>query len=420
MNTDADVSLESDKLERLLEDPSPAPPVVVVQERRRGIPSWLLFPLLFVIPACALLVYHRLVVMPKELEVLETRQALENLLVKGASASAPTSGAPVSEAGGNGAPAAGGNDKERAVVDPPASASLPPALALNASQPAVTGSDPSATKSSAPAAVPAAADEAIGGTASVSPPDASVARTDAAKAAEPAKSSNPDPNASKPSSRPALATGFDDDREFRLDNPNAPKTGFKEPGSPAPAAGNAEPVARKRDVPPAERPLPTKEETEREIQAEAEKKAEDFAAKLERRGDGLRARFTEDCVRFREELRDVLKNDRNKAGPEIDKIARRYSSECNPLLFAKAQDIWSSRATLDRKMKLVRALGVPESVILDFISAEMHKMIGSRKGPRTTAEVRVRAAIKLLSIDLPEETPAAQPDGGAVPGARPQ
>jgi hypothetical protein len=410
MNTDAGVSLESDRLERLLEDPSPAPPVVVVQERRRGIPSWLLFPLLFAIPFCALLVYHRLVVVPERLAALETRQRLEDELFKRASSSATS-------AGGNGAPGAGADDNERPAADPLAIASLPPALALNVQQPAVAVGDPAATGSPAPAAGPAPADKAIGATAPVGSPGARVAL---AKASDPPNASNPDPNAPKQASRPALSTGFDDDREIRLDAPDPPKTGFKEPGAAARGAGDAGPDVPNRDVSPAELPLPTKEDSERDIREEAEKKAEELAAKLERRGDGLKAQFAEDRVRFREEIREALKRDGNKAGPEIDKIARRYSSGCNADVFAKAHDIWATRAPLDRKVKLVRSVGAPESVILDFICADMDKMIGSRKGPRGRAGVRILAATRLLSINLPEETPAAQTDGGPVPGARPQ
>jgi hypothetical protein len=414
MHTDADVSLETDRLEQLLEDPSPAPPVVVVHERRRGLPSWLLFPLVFVVPLCSILVYHRLVVIPVN-QALEAQRAWDNQHAKAAPASLPTTGPPEALHS-----VTSGNDTERSPADPSASVSLPPALAGGDPPLAGTKHEPSVPTSPPPASgVPAAADKSVAASATVAPAGAVVAQTDAAKVAGPA--ANPDPNTPPRPARPALETGFDDKRELRLDDPDPPQVGFKEPGAPGPVAGGVQPDAQKRQLPAAEQPLPTKEENEREFKEEADKKADDFAARLEKRNEGFKAKFAEDRTRFREELADALTRDGTKAGPEIDKIAHRYSSECDGALFARAHDIWMSphrsQQTTSR-VNLLRSIGVPESVILDFMSAELHKAIGSRKGPRDSSGVRVMAAKKLLAIALPDEKPAAQPEVGKVAGPR--
>ena len=46
---DADLTLENEKLDQYLDAADPAPPVVVVQYRNRGIPSWVVFPLVALI-----------------------------------------------------------------------------------------------------------------------------------------------------------------------------------------------------------------------------------------------------------------------------------------------------------------------------------------------------------------------------------
>ncbi len=54
-----EVNLETDRLEELMESPPPAQPVVVIQYRSRGVPWYLVLPLLVLVPIGAVAVYHR-------------------------------------------------------------------------------------------------------------------------------------------------------------------------------------------------------------------------------------------------------------------------------------------------------------------------------------------------------------------------
>ncbi len=55
------LSLETDHLEQVIESPPPAQPVVVIQYRSRGVPWYLVLPLLIVVPLGAVGIYHRVV-----------------------------------------------------------------------------------------------------------------------------------------------------------------------------------------------------------------------------------------------------------------------------------------------------------------------------------------------------------------------
>ena len=54
-----DLNLETDHLEEVIESPPPAQPVVVIQYRTRGVPWYLVLPLLVLVPLGAVAVYHR-------------------------------------------------------------------------------------------------------------------------------------------------------------------------------------------------------------------------------------------------------------------------------------------------------------------------------------------------------------------------
>ena len=54
-----DLNLETDHLEEVIESPPPVQPVVVIQYRTRGVPWYLVLPLLVLVPLGAVAVYHR-------------------------------------------------------------------------------------------------------------------------------------------------------------------------------------------------------------------------------------------------------------------------------------------------------------------------------------------------------------------------
>ena len=53
------LNLEAEHLEEVIESPPPAQPVVVIQYRSRGVPWYLVLPLLILVPLGAVAFYHR-------------------------------------------------------------------------------------------------------------------------------------------------------------------------------------------------------------------------------------------------------------------------------------------------------------------------------------------------------------------------
>ena len=88
MKSDPDLTLETDRLEQLLETPRNAQSVVVVEYRNRGVPTWIFFPLIFMVPLGAIIVYHRTVTERYRVEAAQTRQSLDNLAAKGGASAA--------------------------------------------------------------------------------------------------------------------------------------------------------------------------------------------------------------------------------------------------------------------------------------------------------------------------------------------
>ncbi len=66
---------------------------------------------------------------------------------------------------------------------------------------------------------------------------------------------------------------------------------------------------------------------------------------------------------------------------------------------------------------MIRALDLPETVILDFLSDDFHAQVRTRNGPRNENEVRIRAAHRLLQLELPPEDamPVARPPADSTP-----
>src|SRR5271165_5995405 len=80
-----DLNLETDHLEEVIESPPPSQPVVVIQYRSRGVPWYLVLPLLVLVPLGAVAVYHRLYArthrtfVPPSSVDSSTRQAAEGM-----------------------------------------------------------------------------------------------------------------------------------------------------------------------------------------------------------------------------------------------------------------------------------------------------------------------------------------------------
>ena len=167
-------------------------------------------------------------------------------------------------------------------------------------------------------------------------------------------------------------------------------------------------------------PLPTKEENEREIaEAAARLRAQND---IGNRDSAIRADRLEEQLKFRDELRELLKTRGSQAGPDIAKLKQRYDYDLDPLKWDQARDAWRfSRApTFRDKVKLIRSLDIPETAILELMCSSIHPMIGKRQGPRDTNDVWVRAAQQLLLYDIPRVPPAgARSSGGSDAAAAP-
>jgi hypothetical protein len=166
--------------------------------------------------------------------------------------------------------------------------------------------------------------------------------------------------------------------------------------------------------------LPTKEESERQIQEEAARREAEILAQTETRGSEFRLQRYEEQFKFREELREVLRTQGDRAGPDIDGLAKRYGYDSDPNRYAQAHHVWRyTRLSQSEKVKLIRSLELPESVILDFLSDDIHPKVLARNGPRNESEVRVLAAKQLLRYPLPRPDAGERPRGNASAGGSP-
>jgi hypothetical protein len=194
----------------------------------------------------------------------------------------------------------------------------------------------------------------------------------------------------------------------RSDVAAAPASATKS-GDPPVAAGA--PAAR-----PAEPPLPSREEIERQINEEATKMREEQDRREVQQQEDLKALSDEDRRQFLDELEMVLKAHGKRAGPEIEQLAQRAGRKEDPKLLARARwVITESRASQRIKVRQLRAIGVPETVILDYLANTLNRKLGARDGPRTRDEVWVQAAGLLLRYS--RET--LRPAGAAAPEGRP-
>jgi len=450
--TDEDLSLESDRLEEKLEAATPEQPVVVIQYRNRGVSSWLFFPMMVVIPLGAILLYHRLVVQKYRVQAGESARLADNGI------EAPRSGRslPGSDQALPLAPGSQPNDPAQFQFGPFGSAGKP-APEAPAQSPAQ------------PAAVPAPALSVTVGSSGTLPAGPALGAAQGAAllpAREPAPARSPnDPPKIAASAQPPLpadSSPADGGKKAGprvrsvLPNPFAPDgpppaplprrdgTGPADPGgtvatqpgvspgeadagSKVPEAGAESLVARAGDTRagakgqdnPAGKRLPSYEENMRQIEEEAAKKRDEISASVEVREAEIRSRRFTERFKFREELRQILRLHGKEAGPEIDKLSRRYGFDLDPDRFDQAVKTWRSpRLSLPLKVRQIRALDLPETVILNFLSDDLHLKVRSPNGPRNENEVRIKAARQLLSFEPPTPDPAPLPGKGAGPRPR--
>jgi hypothetical protein len=164
------------------------------------------------------------------------------------------------------------------------------------------------------------------------------------------------------------------------------------------------------------KPLPTKEETQREIENEANQKMAQISERERSQHEELQASRVESRSRFRKQLRELINEQGSRAGKAIDALSEQYREYVPPVVHHRASRIWSSsERSIDQRIQSIRAMGLPESLILDLMSDDFYQNLHARNGPRTKSEVRVRAAILLLKHDpeeiaaVTEQTPRPEP-----------
>jgi hypothetical protein len=184
------------------------------------------------------------------------------------------------------------------------------------------------------------------------------------------------------------------------------------PGQPGPVAAAA-----------AEPPLPSREETERQIRETAARMQRENARRLTQQQQDIETVRDDERRRFLDELRMILEAHGRQAGPEIEELSIRSGRDEDPIKRRMAYRVMSmGRQSQRMKVHHLREIGVSEPVILDFLANEVNQDRGSRNGPRTPNDVWVKAARLLLSYEVPPprtDRPPPAPGQPANPPSTP-
>jgi hypothetical protein len=418
----ADVSLDTDRLEQLLEVPAPTQPVVMIEYRNRGVPWWLLVTLVVLVPLVAVVAYQQLVVQTYQAQAAKARYAAQLLETQRAVEAETRADRPAVEA----IPANAASSAAPIVI----SAQVAPAPAPASTQPPVS---PAGSDESKPNPAPS---EVTGGpaVAGAGQPQEARVRSIFPISLEPAAAGAGPKGAAagsigtatgspgRTAPHGAANTQIAGVQQPRTDAATAPAAGRPAgDGAPAPLAagvgvGSVDAAPQPQLVPRIE-PLPTPEEMRSQIVEEAAKMEAEKAEERLELNDRLRVRRYEDRIKFHDELRQILAGDVKIAGAEIDALVKRQSGDSDLRTRAKARRIWrNGRLPLAARVSQIRSLDVPESDILNLMSDNLHARMHAPGGPRDANEVRVRAARLLLSCEL---TAAAGVPAAASEPARP-
>ncbi len=161
---------------------------------------------------------------------------------------------------------------------------------------------------------------------------------------------------------------------------------------------------------PTEPPLPSREESERQFREEAALKKAERAHQIEEQEAEDRRKLYEERVQFHQELQEAVNRFGNQAGMEIDQLCRKFDYQMDPASFARARSkAWIYSKTVAWRVREVRKLGLPETVILNLLSDDLHAQLRKPNGPQNSNEVRVHAARLLLKCGLPSPEEAIRP-----------
>jgi hypothetical protein len=391
MSEDPQFNLETDPLvpdEDLESEPSaPAPPVVMIQYRNRGISPVLLFPTTLILSLGMFAAYHYLFVAPRQRELQDQARAQAASL---AATNAPENSAPKEP---EQPPTALSLDSQPL---PPGFQISPPTFIKDVDATRVVAKPVGEAESG-----PAVWDELNGE--SEQPP---VAKSDVPAAAAPSPATEP-----RKATGPSLAMGFikpsdppkiEPPKEIALGPvPATPKEVVK-PDDVKAAAAPA-PV----ETPP---PTPTPEEMQRSLVAEAQAKRieQDEQARIKDLAriqveNEAQDRVENERALFREELKRIITAGGSTAGQEIDelcdKFGRTYSSDLKAQVLGLLSR-YHGKVSRDIEVRMLRSLGMPEPGILDYLANSIDRSRNSRNGPHSSDAVRVTAAKQLLRTKL--------------------
>lgn len=436
MNDATDVSLETDRLDHFLEVAAPAQPVVMIQYRNRGVPWWVLVPLLVLGPLMAILIYHQSVVERYRAQAMEATHLMEtwaqtagigveletNPTAGSGGASLPTGVAKEEPQPKEGAPSelvaspSPAGSREAAVETKDG-----PTAILTVEKPVAPANSSVGTRPAPGRSEPAPATVGVAGSTAPSPPAAgqpvNPPRADSqgiAPNASVAGAAGTSAAGIDPPPRTRVRSIFPSPFPFETDGPAAASNGVAGESNGAGAESPAQPGPEQ-----AHRlePLPSREQSLRQFAQEAARKTRELAEQQAIREDSMRASRIDDRIKFHEELREILAAHGKRAGPEIDKLALRHRNDHKSAAFDRAKKVWrSGRMSQASKVSSIRSLDIPEADILNFLSDNLFARMRTPGGPRDTNEVRVRAAQLLLSYELPRavETPDTTADPAKV------
>ena len=387
--------------------PDPAPKVVI-EYRERGIPWMLVPPILMLCVTGTILAYRHLgpasETVPSEVAVAalttpqpgSTPPANPNTNPTNAQPSAPTEEpqAPLVEP-----------EKPVPAIDLPSPVPTPAAAPANpAPKPAEPGKEAktevkpapvdSAPPTPAPAPVPAPANPVAANAVAANEP----ALPEVPAVPEPKKAETPAPS--------VPVVGFD------------PKALEAEKAKPAPADGAVEPAKRAEagdDKKPTEVPDDIMPPDPRKAMARQAAANQEMIDQVE-----------QDRIRFHNDLREICRIQRKDYLVEVIELSNAYGMSVDPASKKKALFLFGPKgryAGADRatRIKVLRAIGYPESLILEDLFDNFEKArIGERDGHRNASEAMHKAMLYLLNHAPGTKSSSSKPPGSNPPAAKPR
>ncbi len=423
MSQEPENLLETDRLEEVLDEPGPPHPVVVIQYRSRVVPWLILMLLLVLLPMVGLLVQYRREAARSRAEALEARRELERLReaerAEDPAPRPPAGDLPVPVPAAK-SPASAGAAEARTVL---VSAGAGPATEPQAVVAVLPESQPQD-----PTRAPAQVSEKAGPTPATSA-SAPPAVQSGPPVPDPSPSARPSGSASPVVAAASVPEGPSPFEVLPGTADGGPAQGRADIATVPAAAGatvDPQPVAAATTdptvpgAPAAEPPLPSLAETDRQIREEAAMKQREDDHRLAQQEEDLRALRDDDRQLFLKELRRILEASGKQAGAEIEELSVRAGRDNDPEKLMRAYRIIGiGRASQRTKVRQLRALGVSESVILDFLANGIDKNLGARNGPRNRNDVWVQAARRLLLYDFELSRPVGTGAGVRAAGGRP-